>query len=308
MGLRELPARATAVAARLGHRLPNSLRRAVITFTDQRGAEAAAGMAYYAVLSIFPLLVFLVAAASLLLEQERVYNQLSILLKDIFPLPSQLLSENFDEVLHLRAPVGLIALATLLWSGIGFFSALSHHISQAWPEARLRNFLGLRVMGLKMAGVLLLLLILAVILSIGTGLLPRVPLILPEVQRLLMAPNWPVLSRLVPWLASFVLFFALYRWVPNTYVTWRAALLGGVVASLGWQLVTAGFSWYVGSGLATFEVVYGSLGGVVAVMIWIYLSNYIAIFGAHLTAAVDTTRPQKPGVGPVMQGSSDEGI
>ena len=181
MELRELPSQIKGLAARWSHRIPQSVRRAFVTFGERRGAEAAAGMAYYAFLSLFPLLIFMVAVASLLLQQERVYNQLRILLVDIFPLPSRLLSSTLDEVLRLRTPVGVVALLTLLWSGIGFFSALSHHISQAWPDARMRDFLGQRVMGLKIAGILLVMLMFSVILSLGAGLLPRFPVVVPAI-------------------------------------------------------------------------------------------------------------------------------
>lgn len=289
MRLAELPAKTTAFAGHLIARVPQSLRRAVRSFDDQRGAEAAAALAYYAFLSLFPLLVFLVAAGSLLLEREDVYNQLRILLSDIFPLPSTLLASNLDQILRLSAPVGVIALITLLWSGVGFFSALSFNLTRAWPDARLRNVLGHRVTGLKMALILLLLFIVSVVLSVGTSLLPRVPLILPTVDSLIRSQQWPWLSNLVPWFASFILFLALYKWVPNTRVRWRAALIGALVASIAWQIVTEGFSWYLASGLANYEVIYGSLGGVVAVLFWVYLSNMIAIFCAHLTAAIDQT-------------------
>ena len=245
-------------------------------------------MAYYAFLSIFPLLVFIVAAASLVLKQEEVYNRLRIVLADVSPLPGQLLLKTLDEVLRLKTPVGVVALVTLLWSGIGFFSALSHHVSQAWPDARMRNFLGIRVMGLKMAGVLLLLLIVSVIVSLAADLLPVLPVVVPQLRQWVESPRWGVLSNLVPLIASFVLFLALYKWVPNTEVTWRAAFLGALLASIAWQLVTLGFSWFLRSGLATYQVIYGSLGGVVATLFWVYLSNVIAVFGAHIAAAVDS--------------------
>ncbi len=300
MQVKEAPGQIMALGRRWSHRIPQSIRRAFTTYGERRGAEAAAAMAYYAFLSIFPLLIFFVAAASLVLQQEQVYDQLRILLADISPLPGKLLLNTLDEVFRLKTPVGIAALITLLWSGIGFFSALSHHISQAWPDARMRNFLGMRVMGLKMAGVLLLLLIVSVVLSLAADLLPRFPVIVPELRTLIESPRWGVFSNLIPLIASFVLFLALYKWVPNTHVTWRAAFLGALLASLAWQAVTAGFSWYLGSGMATYQVIYGSLGGVVATLFWVYLSNVIAIFGAHIAAAVDTTRPARQAVGPVV--------
>jgi membrane protein len=300
MGLRELPGQARDLAVRWSHRMPQSMTRAVVTYGERRGAEAAAAMAYYAFLSLFPLLIFLVAAAGVILQDQRVYNQIRIMLADVAPLPSQLLIKTFDEVFQLNTPVGIIALATLLWSGIGFLSALSHHISQAWPDARMRTFLGMRVMGLKMAGVLLLLIIVSVVISLAADLLPKFPVIVPELRALIESPNWRLFSNLVPLFASFLLFLALYKWVPNTHVTWRASFFGALLASIAWQVVTAGFSWYLGSGLATYQVIYGSLGSVVATLFWVYLSNVIAVFGAHLAAAVDATRPPKLAVGPVV--------
>jgi membrane protein len=301
MRLIEFPARIAGVAGHLVARAPQSLVRAVRSFTDQRGAEGAAALAYYAFLSLFPLLVFLVAAASLLLERDDVYNQLRLILRDVFPLPSQLLASDLDQILRLSAPVGVVALVTLLWSGVGFFSAMSFNLTRAWPDARLRNILGHRVMGIKIALVLLFLFIVSVVLSVGSSLLPRMPVIIPTIEQYMNSRQWPLVSQLIPWFASFVLFVALYKWVPNTRVRWRAAFAGALIASVAWQLLTEAFSWYLASGLAQYEVLYGSLAGVVAVLFWVYLSNMIAIFCAHLTAAIDQTSAPKGAVGPVVE-------
>src|SRR5512139_690 len=100
MGIRELPAEVAALGVRWSRRMPQSLRRAITTYGERRGAEAAASMAYYAFLSIFPLLIFFVAAASTVLKQDAVYAQLRIMLSDVSPLPSQLLVRTLDEVLR----------------------------------------------------------------------------------------------------------------------------------------------------------------------------------------------------------------
>jgi membrane protein len=89
---------------------------------------------------------------------------------------------------------------------------------------------------------------------------------------------------------SFGLFLALYRWVPNTTVPWRAALWGAGVAAPLWEMAKRGFVWYLSSGLARYSLVYGSLGTVVALMFWLYLSASITFLGAHLTAKVASRR------------------
>jgi membrane protein len=97
---------------------------------------------------------------------------------------------------------------------------------------------------------------------------------------------WTMVSNVMPWLFIFLLYLSLYRWVPNTDVRWFEAFWGAVVSALGWVLATRAFTWYLSSGIAQYELVYGSLGAVVVLLFWIYLSSLITLFGAHLSAAV----------------------
>ena len=60
----------------------------------------------------------------------------------------------------------------------------------------------------------------------------------------------------------------------------------GAEAAAGWEIITLGFTWYLGSGLVQYELVYGSLGTIVGLMFWIYLGSLITLFGAHLTATL----------------------
>ncbi len=82
------------------------------------------------------------------------------------------------------------------------------------------------------------------------------------------------------------MFFLLFLWAPNTKVPWRAALVGAMVAGLGWDLASAGFTWYLTSGIATYELVYGSLGAIVALMLWFYIISLVILYGAHLGGAI----------------------
>ena len=98
---------------------------------------------------------------------------------------------------------------------------------------------------------------------------------------------WRIVSSLVPWLFAFLLFLALYRWTPNTHVSWRAAGWSALVVSLVWQVAASAFAWYVSSGLARYQLVYGSLGTIIALLFWIYLTSWFTLFGAHLSASID---------------------
>jgi membrane protein len=102
-----------------------------------------------------------------------------------------------------------------------------------------------------------------------------------------------LLYRLFPDVVIFIAFTILYWWAPKVDIRWSDAAFGAFVATLCWELSKMGFAWYLESGLSNHMLVYGSLGTVVILMLWIYLSGLICLFGAHLVAQMVGRRQAK---------------
>jgi membrane protein len=262
------------------------LGNAAQRFGELRAGEAAASVAYWAFFSLFPLLLFLVAVGSFILTSEQVYGQVVNFAGQILPGSQDLIQQNIQEVLTLRGPVGLIGLVGLLWSASEAFDALSRHINRAWSTARPRAAWQHRLLGLGMIGGLAGLLVLSLLSTAVANLLTGLQIPLGGSASIYETPLWKILSSLVPAVFTFLMFVNLYRWVPHTKVKWSQALWAALAATLAWQLAAGAFAWFLRSGLAQYRLVYGSLGTVVALMLWIYLCSWIALFGAHLSAAV----------------------
>jgi membrane protein len=262
------------------------IRDAIESFGDARGSEAAASMAYYTLFSLFPLLLALVAAGSYFLDQQQVFQQVVDLIAEAFPISQSLIEENIQQVLQMRGAVGLIGLGVALWSTSGAFTVLTRNINRAWRTAEPRGFFKSRVIALGMVGTLAVLLVVSLLLSTTLNVLSRFEVPLVDLESLYGTPLWTALSDLIPWVFIVFVFLALYRWVPNAEVRWSAAFSAALAVAVAWEIVANAFAWYVGSGLARYRIVYGSLGTVVALLFWIYLSSWIIIFGAHLSAAV----------------------
>jgi membrane protein len=263
------------------------IRDAFRRFGNAGGAQAAAGMAYYAVFSLFPLLLAFIAGGTFVLnlDQAAVRERVLNLISQAIPVSRDLIARNIQQVLQARGTVGVIGLVGALWSGSGVFTILSTHINRAWPEAERRGFLQQRLVAFGMVGTLAILLVLSVLASAALGVLPAFHV--PVLQRFLTDTTlWRVVTSVVPWLLILVLFLGLYRLVPDIKVPWSSALWSALVASVFWELAAKGFSFYVRSGLANYDVVYGSLGTVLALMFWAYLASWIAIFGAYLGVAI----------------------
>jgi len=260
------------------------LRNTLKAFSETRASQAAASLAYYAIFSLFPLLLVLIAGGSYFMDSQQVFRAVIQFVQSALPASPQLISENLRQVLDARDAVGIVGLLTLLWSASGVFTNLAYNINLAWPKASRRNFLRKRLVGLGMIGGLGLLLIMSLILNWITTL---IPFLNKDNASSLTLDLWRLISALGSWLMIFLLFLALYRWIPTTHVDRGATLWGALIASIAWKLALAGFSWYLLSGLGRYQLVYGSLGAIVALLFLIFIISMITLFGAHLSASID---------------------
>jgi membrane protein len=262
------------------------IQTAFQNFALSRGAEAAASIAYYAFFSLFPLLLVLITVGSYLIRDPQIVQQIMAWSIEAIPVSQEIVIRNIETVLEQRGTVGLVGMIGLLWSGTNVFSILSLNINRSFPDTERRSFIQHRISGLAMVAILTLFIFISFLMRAILTLLPVIVLpVLGEIN-LRASPIWTVLTGFAPFIIMFLVFFSLYRLIPRTNVRWSQVFWGALIAASGWEILTSGFTWYLGSGLAQYELVYGSLGAVVALMFYIYLSSWILLFGAHLSAAI----------------------
>lgn len=264
----------------------NVFKEAYTSFHRARASQAAAGMAYYAIFSLFPLLVLIIILGSFFVDSEAVYQRVMEMTGAVIPVSNGLIEQNIQQVLRLRGAVGLLGLVGLLWSATSVFTALIYNINLAWPEMGEMNFFKKRLMALQMVGALFGLLFLSVSIPALVEILPRISV--PVIDRIPFYETrlWELSSRTLPLLFPFLMFLAFYRWIPKARVGWLPAVWSALAAALTWRAATNAFTWYLRVGLGRYELVYGSLGAVVALLFLIYISSWITLFGAHLCAAI----------------------
>jgi len=261
------------------------LQTAIKTFTEKQAAQASAGLAYYTFFSIFPLMLLFIAGGSYFLDSHQVFNTVTQFIQQALPISRQVINENLEEILQERGTAGIVSLLILLWSASGMFTNLAYNINLAWPRAARRNFLQNRLVGLWMIAGLIGLIALSLFLSWLTTRLPFIHTASTSPMDLVLLR---IVSALGSWLMIFLVFLTLYHWIPRIRVRWRATLWGALIASLAWKAITAGFSWYLGSSFGQYQLVYGSLGAIVAFLFLIYIISLITLFGAHLSAAIES--------------------
>jgi len=254
-------------------------------FTEERGSEAAASLAYYAFFSIFPMLLVFIVIGSFFVDTAVVQSQLLNILEGVLPGAEDLVIQNINQVLRLRGAVTFLALISLIWSSTSVFNILARNINRAFPEARLLDFIKGRVRGLFIFFGIGLLLLLSLAASTLSGLIPSIEIPYNDIN-LHETFIWQIGAFMVPVFFNWLMFWALYQWVPTITVSRKASLLGGLIAGVAWVLLNNAFTWYLSSGLTQYQLVYGSLGTIVALLFWVYLTAAIVLIGAHLTASI----------------------
>lgn len=254
-----------------------------------------AGCAFYALFAVFPALSALVALYGLSADPATVEQQFGML-KAV--LPEQAYGIVIEQTRRLAEISGhslgwglVVSLVLALWSVGNLIQALFAALNIAYEEPERRSTLqfylsafGFALLGIASALVMLFALVYVPLLFAYAGFSA-------EFEFLVRLARWPLLALLV-----LVTLALLYRYGPcRRAAKWRWVSVGSLFATALWLIVSAGFSYYVAH-FADYDRIYGSLGAVVVLLFWLYLSFYIVLLGAEINAelelqtAQDTTR------------------
>ncbi len=258
---------------------PTLLIRTGLAFDQDDGALMSRSIAYYALFSIFPLLLVLVSFSSFALDAAEVQQLVRDFVVGNLPVVADLVQGNVQQILAARSTVGIIALVGLLWSASGVFSAIYRAVNRAWENPKSQLFWAEKIFGL------------AVVLVVGALLVATTlfSTIVSVLQSWLpsffvgTAGSWRWLSMLLPPLVTAVTFIILYRIIPKNGVTWRDVWLGGLVAGLVWEAARRLYAWYLAN-VASYSLIYGSVGAIIGFLLWAYLSAQILLLGAEFAA------------------------
>lgn len=262
------------------------LKGSFLTFTMTKGADSSAALAYYTLFSLFPLLLIFVSVGSFFVDKSVVEKTLIDLLPSMLPISQDFIVTNVQEIFINRGAITIIAFLGLIWSATAVFTVVLRNINSAWPGAAPRSYLRMRLLSLAVVVALALLLILSTFAITLKNLLINFGLS-QAVDSMGAIFSSPVTGAVFGTSIRVFIFFALYYWTPQIKVKKIAAITGAVVTALLWQLISILFSAYLSSGIAGYEVIYGSLGKIVALLAWVYLSAVTVLFGAHLTSSID---------------------
>ncbi|WP_027464920.1 YihY/virulence factor BrkB family protein [Curtobacterium sp. UNCCL17] len=274
-----------------------TLKKTLREFTSDQCTDLAASLTYYSVLALFPGLLAVVSLLGLVGQAD---NTIKTMLQIIGNIGSDQVVDLIKEPLEglVRSPAApitfIVGVVGALWSASGYVGAFGRAMNRIYNVREGRPVWKLRptMLGVTVTTVVLLVIGLLVLVSgplarsfgdvIGLG---------DVAATVLLIVQWPILLVI-----AIIVVAVLYYWSPNVkQPKFRWVSGGSILAILIWIIASVGFGFYVGN-FSNYNATYGSLGGVIVFLLWIWITNNALLFGAEFDAEIERGRELQAGI------------
>ena len=264
-----------------------TLKRTATEFSEDNLSDWAAALTYYGLLALFPALIALVSVVGLFADPQSTTQKVTEIVTQIGPeSAAQTFSEPIESITSNRSAAGIlfvVGLAVALWSASSYVGAFMRASNVIYETPEGRPFWKLRPLQMLVALAMVILLALLALALVLTGPLAEAvaePLGIGDAAVTAWdIAKWPVMLAVVVMMIA-VLYYA----SPNVKLRgFKWVTPGTLVAVVVWLLASAGFALYVAS-FSSYDKTYGALGGVVVLLIWLWITNLALLFGHQLNA------------------------
>ena len=258
------------------------LRHAVVSFVEDGCSQHAAAISYFALFSLFPLVLLATALFGVVLRNEELQARVVGAIVSEIPVQASNVASSLSALADLGPTLSVVSLLGALLSSSALATAVRGALDVAFSVQHGRPFVRAKLVDyvvMLTAGALLLS---STIATAGWRIVQAQADSLSSFGGQL-SWLWAAGAFAIPPLLAFLTFLLLYRVLPHRAARLLHVWPGALLAAFAFELTKAGFATYVAS-FSNYQVVYGSLGGVIALLFWVYVSANILLFGAEVSA------------------------
>jgi membrane protein len=287
-----------AVLRAVGH----VTKRSLVDVLADKGFTHAAAIAYYAVVSLFPLFLLLISAVGFFLKGDFQQQVLALGSQYLPDSSLKFVRENIIAVVESRDSLTLFGLLGLVWSASLMFDAINEAVNAAWGVTHPERFLVSKLKSITMVFALLLFVIVSVAWTTQAAVFERFGSLLlgyPFGDWLWAVGNHAffLLGRAISVILTILAFTIAYLYLPRLEVSLGDVAVGAIGAGMCWELSKQAFVWYITT-VADYSKVYGSISAVLILLIWAHLSALILIWGAELASEYSKYRRKRSELSP----------
>jgi membrane protein len=264
-----------------------------LSFIDDEALSRGAAIAFYAITSLAPVLLIVIAIAGMVFgrdaAQDAISGQFSALMgKQAADVLQSVIASASTKSSSIVATI--VGIAMLMATASGVFGEMQAALNTIWRtrsrETTLSRLIRARVTSLGLVAALGFLLVVSLVVSAGLTAFANYLDRLPVGAMILSGVNFAV-----SWLLFALLFGAIYKVLPDRTLQWKDVIVGALMTSLLFNIGKALIGWYIGSSAVASS--YGAAGGLIVLLLWVYYSAQIFLFGAEFTKIYANTHGSK---------------
>jgi membrane protein len=255
----------------------------------------AAGISYFSVVALFPAMLVMITVVDVSLGWVNLHETVIQQIIALFPGSRQFLSANLSEITTPSTAVAIACVAVVLWSASWMFTFMESAINRAWGAPIQRTFWQSRMLGI------------AFMVLIGASLLTSAAITYyvsnVRARAAFHDPASVAADFLIGWfwysillgaglLIAILVFALIFKWTPHHRVFWSEAFAGAAATTILWEIGSFIFMKVVP--FFDYQRIYGRMGAAIALLVWVYTSNLIMLFGANFSAQLHLMTLEKP--------------
>lgn len=255
--------------------------RAVEGFFKYNINALSAETTFYLITLFFPLimLIFSIISRTPVIDEGFMWDYLGVLPNETIDA----LYAMIRSVTHTSAMTLTVVLITM-WSMSNAISTITRALNRFYHVRETRNYIVIRILGMLFALFIVAAIFISFILLVYGQIIGRfIMRIIPFMPLYVLL--WNILRWIVPLLVLSISLAIIYKVLPNKKVSLRSVLPGAVLASITWGLISIIFSYFANN-FASYHLLYGSVAGVIMLVVWLFMSSYVIILGGYFNAGI----------------------
>ena len=269
------------------------------------GIDLAASLAFFTLLSFFPLVALVILTFSAFADPETIKTELSDAFLFFFPASANFFNDSIDYLFRSRFAAGVVAVIGIVIGANGLFMAANRAVNRIFRTQPRRLFSTTLIQVLLTVSIIMMFLTsigLTIIFQIALSISSALPIVGWPVNRVVLIAT-ELVSGVLPIIMTTIAFGIVYRALPNTHVPWRDATFGAIIAVVLFEVGKHLFFWF-GNITGQQNLVYLPFSSVVLLLIWAFIGGIIFLFGASIANEASSNRPK--GIGGNREASKSE--
>jgi membrane protein len=271
------------------------IKESLTEFGTDNGSLLAASVSFNLLLSIFPLALAVVYIAGSFTGSPYTQAQIIRGIGYLLPVSRELIASTVTSVASARGAIGVLAFIGLVWGGTSFFNCIRASLNTAWGIRKPHPLLKGQLINLIMMIGAAILLFLSVLITVFLSTVSEQGIQVAGAELVHRGLTERILANVLAVCLAFVVFLLLYRFIPGRRPKWKDIWLGALAAALSFEITKIIFLVYLRV-FNPYNLVYGSIGALIAFLMWTYLSALVFLFIAKVMHVNLEMKNRSPGV------------